>query len=187
MKRLLAQLTVVALISGGASAQMQQNVAKGFSVDKSYYIDDFDSINTFNDNLGVTLPIGPRWTVSSSLSYQLALTYGGNVWKFWTEEDWYTDLAADPPGSRTQIWVEHANLGTFTTSRVVRNVNAGLGWNLTLGYLETGGDGGTMPYISPDGARHVFYDKLNEGETSVGALYTRDGSYLRYKLDDGLV
>lgn len=160
------------------------NVAKGFGVDKSYQVNDVDAISTFNGNLTVTLPIGRRYAVSSALSYQFALTYGGNVWKFTTRDG----LRKVDHQNFEVIFPEHALPGIHSAEKVLRNTNAGLGWNLTLGYFEVGSDAFNEKdgYVSPDGARHVFHPTLAPGpDTDAGVSYTRDGSHLRLTTEDG--
>jgi YD repeat-containing protein len=174
VKRLLLSLCAATALATATAAQ-NQNVAKGFSVDKSYELNDLDQINTFNGALNVNLPIGKRQVVSSSLSYQLIMSYSSNVWKFETDETEYTD----PLGNIVPIWVEHAYLGNGVPNTVISQENAGLGWQVSLGRLDIVSDEGG--YISPDGARHVFYEALHGESPTTGVGYTRDGSRLRSK------
>src|SRR6202008_3058473 len=71
---------LLVMVAAAIPAQHPQNIAKGFAVDKAYEFNGLDQINTFNGNLNVRLPLGQRYTVSSALSYQFSLHYGGNVW-----------------------------------------------------------------------------------------------------------
>lgn len=161
MRRAIALLAVLAATA--ASGQNLQNVAKGFSVDKAYHFNDVDQINMFNGNLNVTLPIGPSFNASSTLSYQFHLTYGGNVWDFETTSDF---VHVDPITQEEQF-VE------FTTIDP-RDHNAGIGWNVSFGRIDT-----EQIYISGDGAQHIFYPTLHDEPQIAGVTYTRDGSYLR--------
>jgi YD repeat-containing protein len=165
VRRLVALLALAAAAT--VSAQNVQNVAKGFAVDKSYQMNTVDQISTFNGNLSVGLPIGPRFTVSSTLSYQFYLTYNGNVWDFETTS---ALIPVNPPGNQDEIFVEYGTIDA-------RRNNAGMGWRLSLGgYFSEG------VYHSADGAEHLFYTSLH-GEPPSGASYTRDGTYLRLTLD----
>jgi YD repeat-containing protein len=138
-------------------------LAKGFEADKIYDYGGIDSINTFNGNLTLRIPIGPSFSVGGDVSYALALTYNSKVW-------------------------DYEDIGTSTHAIPSRRSNAGIGWMLTLGRMitDSSNDTGRPLYESPDGADHEFFDKLHESDpdvtppsdiTRVG--YTRDGSYLR--------
>ncbi|MEP7012660.1 MAG: hypothetical protein ABJC13_20240, partial [Acidobacteriota bacterium] len=51
---------LLAASSAAASAQEHPNVAKGFAPDKIFAVGEVDSVNAFNGNLLLTLPIGAR-------------------------------------------------------------------------------------------------------------------------------
>jgi RHS repeat-associated protein len=165
MKRLanflLASLLLAAL---PAAAQQHPNTARGFSSTGSYSPGDIDTVNTFNGNLVIRIPIGQSYPVNAGLSFSLGLVYNNNVWD-------YQQVNVDPPE---------------TQAIPNRTSNAGLGWMVSLGRLNppssTDVDSNRTTYMSPDGAIHTFYDTLHEGETVVaGVKYTRDGSYLRFQ------
>jgi YD repeat-containing protein len=144
--------------------------ARGFAADKAYETHDLDAINVFNGNVNVTIPIGKRYAVGETLSYQFVLSYGGNVW----DHDSRQIITQEPNTGKTLSHrVEYAYVGH------ARITNAGLGWRLSLGSLSMQHPS-DPEYVSPDGAQHRFYPKLHDETTSVsGAAYTRDGTYLR--------
>ncbi len=164
MKRYLIVAFWFSVFASSAVAQQPQGFEKGFSPEKLYHFWDIDSVNTFNGNLSLTLPIGPAYPVNGGLSYQLTLTYNSKVWD-------YEPVAG-----------VHRAVPT-------RRSNAGMGWLVSMGRmippgLPTGGN--SWIYESPDGRDHVTFPKLHDDDsatsfsapiTAVG--YTRDGSYLR--------
>jgi YD repeat-containing protein len=138
---------------------------RGFRPDGVYQLTNYDSVNLFNGNLNAAIPIGMRYSVSSSLSYQLTLTYAGNLWQFI---------------ERCQVWP--GSDGECSLNAIVRNDAAGLGWDFSFGTLSGG------IYTSPSGAKHRFYNVLHDGDAEdpgdtdgTAVTYTRDGSYLRLR------
>ncbi|HKI04139.1 MAG TPA: hypothetical protein VKK31_19320, partial [Thermoanaerobaculia bacterium] len=159
----LALVGVLLLAFLPAAAQQHPNTARGFGASGSFNPGDVDSVNLFNGNLVIRIPIGQSFPVNGSLSYGLSLVYNNNVWD-------YQQLPDDP----------------VVQAIPNRLANAGLGWMVSLGRLNpptsTDVDSNRTTYMSPDEALHTFYPTLHEGETAVnGVQYTRDGSYLRYK------
>lgn len=172
--RKLAYTLIAALLVPSIFGQTVPNIARGFDPEKAFQMGDYDTINTFNGNVVVSIPIGPTFSPGGNLKYGLHLIYNGNMWSF--------------AGSDTQ-----------PESIPNRYCNAGLGWQLTLGDLVAPKDplqtamtsAGNWLFGGPDGSEHVFYsiihaEELNtvyQGSTSttLGTVvgYTRDGSYLR--------
>jgi len=172
--RKLSYALAIVILASAMSGQQLQNTARGFDPEKSFQMGDYDTVNAFNGNLAVSIPIGPTFSPGGNLKYGLHLVYNGNMWSF--------------AGSDTQ-----------PESIPNRFCNAGLGWQLTLGDLVAPKDplqtamtsAGNWIFGGPDGAEHVFYFILHNEEfntiyagstaitpgTVVG--YTRDGSYLR--------
>ncbi|HEX9984726.1 MAG TPA: hypothetical protein VGF69_15805 [Thermoanaerobaculia bacterium] len=151
--------------------------AVGFSGEKAMAAGDYDTINEYNGNVVLTIPLGPRYHVRSAMSYGLAIVYNSKVWEF------------QKPQNASRY-----------TAVPTRESNAGLGWLLSLGALKvpcpaTSGAQCSFPplatnaiaeYRSPDGAKHDFYTVLHPNETvpetTNGVIgYTRDGTYLRLK------
>jgi YD repeat-containing protein len=160
--------------SASAYVPVDPNNARGFG-DKVYHVGDVDSVNVFNGNLVVRLPLGSAYPTGPTLGYQLVLTANSRVWDYEYVE--YSDYPGDPVDKRRAI--------PETIS------NAGLGWSLSLGRLTlpkedtktTSGHG--YIYRAPDGSEHEFFSTLRAadppGSSSVG--YTHDGSYLRLTLN----
>jgi RHS repeat-associated protein len=85
MKRLshLAGLTALLLAATGPlAAQQHINNWRGFRQDGAFALGELDSINLFNGNLTVRLPIGPEFRLDETTAYQLRLTYNSNLWAF---------------------------------------------------------------------------------------------------------
>src|SRR5439155_990799 len=80
MKRLCV-LAAIALASLSAAAQMPQNFEKGFAADKMYQFSNIDSVNTFNGNLTIVIPIGDKYAIGGGTSYGLVLTYNSTLWE----------------------------------------------------------------------------------------------------------
>jgi len=174
MHRAPALLAALLLTALPAAAQQNPDTAGGFEAGKIYQFGELDSVNLFNGNVTVAMPIGGTYPVNGNLSYGLTLSY--NSADLWRHVDF-------------KWWRSEEEL---TTSRValLRETNAGPGWSIGLGELQDADDprneGTQWVYLSPDGGSHAFYDTLHPGETSqTGYLYTRDGSYLRLHAIDG--
>jgi hypothetical protein len=154
------------LWAAAGAAQEHPNVAKGLAGGGGFGTADIDSVNPFNGNLTIRLPIGQSYPVNARLSYQLTLVYNSQVW-------------------------EHQTYDQQTVSIPARGANAGLGWSLHLGRLNPprldfssspSPDVDRNTYLAPDGSSHTFYPTLHQGESpSSGFEYTRDGSYLRLR------
>jgi YD repeat-containing protein len=159
MRRLLVILLL--LLPCVLAADTFPSQERGFQAEKAFHVGDFDTVNLFNGNLVLTIPIGGSYPVSSSLSYGLTLAYNSNVWDF-----------------------QQDDIGVYTQALPNRRSNAGMGWRLSLGELleplDPQNDNGLWVYVGPDGAEHVFYDKLHESDAAVSGRFTRDGSYLRF-------
>ncbi len=161
MKRLLPTIILVLSFTLPVIGQQHPNEAKGFATDKPSDSFGPDSVNSFNGTLTISIPIGQQYTVSSALSYGFNLVYNSHPW-------------------------DVVNNGSYVQVIPGRSSNAGLGWMLNLGDLILANDpratSAQMVYESPDGAQHVFYNTVHDGETSYGGVqYTRDGTYLRIK------
>lgn len=140
---------------------------KGFSPDKVYSIGDVDSVNVFNGNLIVRIPIGQTYTVGPTLQYQFVLAYNGKIWDY-VMEDPVPPRTADP------------YLSPIRTTRPENRSNSGFGWTLSLGRLLPA-NALVEPfhgwiYIAADGSEHEIVDEVTP-EVAV----SRDGSYLRMR------
>lgn len=146
-----------------ANAQQHPNLERGFRPEHLYHFDDLDSVNLFNGNLSIRIPLGGSYPVGGAVSYQLTLVYNSKVWD-----------------------IEGRSLGNGQTAIAAlpaRRANAGLGWLVSLGRVigpddptnETPYSPKKWVYAGPDGADRIFY------EAAGGVSYTRDGSYLRMR------
>jgi RHS repeat-associated protein len=176
MKKLVATLLFLALPALPAAAEQQPSRARGMSADSVYQIGDLDTINHFNGNLTIAIPIGQAYPVSPQLSYRLTLAYNSSVWD-------YEDLL-DCPGDKNQPQLYNFPYPT-------PHSNAGVGWSLHLGRLFAPNDAvynkhnPNWLYVAPDGSQHNFYEELHPREaTTAGVFYSNDGTYLRLDVRD---
>lgn len=170
-KKILTLALFLTMSATFAAAQQHPNHEKGFQAEKVFQFGSLDSVNIFNGNVMVTMPIGQRYTVNAGLSYAFNLNYNGKLWD-------YTYMPGYQEGQM------------LTKSIPARRPNAGSGWMLTLGRLFPPGDptvskAETWAYESPDGADHLFYKKAqwDDGDNLIdpNIFYTRDNSYLRMR------
>jgi len=161
-------LTLSAAVGWGVEvgrADLDANLARGFSPGQLYDYSGIDSVNLYNGVLGLRLPIGPRYPVGDQLSYGLTLWYSSNVW--------------DPS-------YQIINGQTVPLMEPRRSSDAGLGWTISLGgnlYGPLHPSEAPLPsagyqFESEDGAIHVFDHFLHKGENRPCA-FTRDNTYLR--------
>ncbi|HYC88162.1 MAG TPA: hypothetical protein VEO54_03045, partial [Thermoanaerobaculia bacterium] len=186
--RITISLAAALLAALSAPAQMvSPNLERGFDPQKAYALEEIGVVNVFNGNLNVTLPIGANYPVSSTLSYGVGLQYGGNNWEYDTIEEPLLDEDGEPICQIGDNGECRLVMQTYGWSYPSPYDNAGFGWRLHFGrLLPEGTKGGNMSaYESPDGAVHTFYPRLHDTDAGVpaGTFYTRDGSYLRMKLD----
>lgn len=199
MRKLLTLLAIVYL-APFAWAGTDASNARGFVPGKVYDFGDFDSVNAFNGNLIVQLPIGPRYPVGPDFDFGLTLTYNSQPWDFtnysiiWTGAPTWFGLG-DSSGPDTVSEGHPADLN-----------NAGLGWRVSMGELLEPATGPNQPhgapnnilpptndelawvYVGPDGAAHKFSGALYASHNSAtncsqmtlaGYCYSTDGSFLR--------
>lgn len=177
---LLSIFFVNGALAPGCHAQDHPNHQRGFRADKVYQLGNVDSINVFNGNLVLTLPIGGSYPVGGGLAFSLALTYNTQLWDF----DYRCDQG--DPGSRC-----------YSSSEPHPGFNAGAGWTLSPGRLlppsTQTNPGASWLYITGDGASHGFFATLHADDpedpgdsgSNQSVLYTRDGSYLRLRVNGG--
>lgn len=193
-----ALVGVTVLLAGGAVADAQDTpqileswletevLGRGFDPAKSFEVGDIDSVNTFNGNLVVTIPIGPSYTGKGGFSYSFGLVYNLNDW------DYVTALEPEVPPAPLPL----PDCGQYETAAYpMLDANAGIGWKLSLGefyspnpfpgdidYKNPNKDGRYM-FVAPDGSRHFFNRKLHPKSSPDTAWYTGDGSFLRLTFD----
>jgi hypothetical protein len=168
MRHRTISLIAIACLLAAATllAQVDPLRERGFAPEKAYQIGDIDSINTFNGNLILSIPLGGSYPINGGLTFGIGLSYNGNIWDL---------TAVTYDGGQT--WVTRAD--------PCRSCNAGTGFMISLGRLLAPDDPenrtpGSWTYIAPDAAEHAFYTTLHDGEpTYSGTWYARDGSYVR--------
>jgi hypothetical protein len=175
LRVMMLLVALVLLRVPAALAQPDPNDGRGFTPESVYDFHKLDSVNVFNGNLTVSIPLGQPFKVNGSLSYGLTLVYNSHLWHF------NDNLDKNPPLQP---------IDTFTATPV-RRFNAGLGWMITLGELVRPlGEEQThqanhlddLAYISNDGAEHGFFTTLHgDAPPADGFWYTRDGTYIRLR------
>jgi hypothetical protein len=86
--RLGRQITVgLGLLLAAALARAQQGpdnepaAAQGYT-NNVFHSSSVDSINAFNGQLTIPIPVGPSYPVGPSLKFQATLTYNSKVWEY---------------------------------------------------------------------------------------------------------
>jgi YD repeat-containing protein len=177
MRRKQIVFVVVAfalLISSVLAIETPKN-ARGFRPDEIYHFGSIDSVNLFNGNVIVSLPIGQHYDVTSRFGYQLTLSYNSNIWDVTNEFYGHYDGVCDP------------NNGVVTYVPNLRS-NAGAGWSLGYGRLfpacYQANEVFAPLYESPDGGAHTFGaappGSVFNGNYN-GPVYTYDNSHLRLR------
>ena len=163
----MKRLALLLLVAASAFGQKPAPIELGFKPGRVYDFGGIDSVNAFNGNVIVNIPLGLQYPVTSSFSYRFRLTYNSKVWDYRQVED-YFDFS-----------------GSFMWANPNRRSNAGVGWRLSLGrllpptdplsdYVE--GAGGWV-YEGPSGDEHSFSEVIQDGAQA----YTTDGSHLRMR------
>ena len=151
-RALLSTLWIVLALA--VTAQKPASHELGFKPDRLYQFGELDSVNVFNGNMTINIPVGQRYTLGGSLGYEFRLVYNSKMWDY---IDWFDVV------SNSQWELAEPNLRS----------NAGVGWRLSLGRLLAPGDTSVMypseerggfVYESPQGDEHAFSPNLL-GET----------------------
>jgi RHS repeat-associated protein len=151
--------------NNGAVHAQNPNVARGWNPSGMFDVGGIDSVSGFNGNLVIRVPIGQSYPVGGPMgSYSFSLVYNSNVWSH----------LQDPSTSAVHAISDPV-------------ANAGLGWRFSLGRIGTNFgipgfeaplNGEAETYYAADGSEHYLF--LQPGDP---ALYTQDGSFLRYRTD----
>lgn len=175
--RTLILLTFFANLA--AYGQKPAPMELGFQADKVYDFGSIESVNAFNGNLIVSLPIGMRYPVATGFDFGLTLTYNGKIWDYYSVQPY-----------------ENGNF--YAAAKPNLRSNAGDGWRVSLGRLLAPSEptqyGYTdeptsWTYESPSGDDHPFFSVVyNDTSTPCGTgtidsnatvQFTCDGSHLR--------
>ena len=81
VRRTLWMAIAILCVTPALVATQPKNQKKGFNANDVYQFNGVDSINTFNGNLTLTIPIGSSYSVGGGLSYGLTLVSNANVWE----------------------------------------------------------------------------------------------------------
>lgn len=156
-KLLIAIVTSALLILAlPAAGQKTATDEVGFNAEKLYDVQDIDSVNLFNGNLTVRLPIGRRYQVGPTLSYQMMLIYNSRIYDIETYE-------CEPDGILT----------ICEDGFPARQSNAGLAWRVSLGRLlapedvtpnRSSFDRDDFIYEGPAGDEHTFPSADDDAE-----------------------
>ena len=68
-------------------AQKHPNIELGFNAERRYQFGDVDSVNLFNGNLIVHIPIAGAISTHADFKYQLTLIYNSKVWDYYDAPD----------------------------------------------------------------------------------------------------
>lgn len=194
----MRKLVLLTLLFAAAALIAEQNAdqKKGFNADNVYLLHDIDTINAFNGNLTITIPIGARYPIAEGFNYGLTLHSNANLWESEIVWDQDGDFSPHASGVSTQAFDSCNREDGVRVARPHMAANAGLGWTMTLGRLlgpasseELSRHGGAWIYESPDGAEHMFYEVLHndpntESDTPDDVMYTQDQSFLRMQYDE---
>jgi RHS repeat-associated protein len=142
--------------------QSHLNHARGFNANQIYATHQIDSVNVFNGNLVLGIPVGGTYRVGGNLSYSLRLFYNSNIWTFsevssgivstnynymtvWVSRMQNNDRLGSYDGATWSVERFIPNDSedprssvtdhSYTAAFPNGNANAGMGWQLTLGAL----------------------------------------------------
>src|SRR5437764_124469 len=82
-------------IAAAVVAQDHPNLGRGFASDKLYDFLGLDTVNDFNGNLMIHLPIGQEYASNGLVKYRFMLAYNSSLWDYAYSPDG-TQLTATP-------------------------------------------------------------------------------------------
>lgn len=175
MSARLRVLLFVGLVAAGATAVAQPDptTERGVRPGLAYRVEGLDHVNLFNGTMTLNVPLGPTYPVNGTLSYGFIASYATNAWESGEHE-----VQVGTAGENYEIVTEF-----YEFMYPSRHANAGFGWIVTLGKIFDRPEDGRLLYIAQDGSEHEFYYTLHGLDSAEpnGAMYTRDGTYLRLK------
>lgn len=158
---------LTAVLPASLVAQGHPNIAVGLSPESTYDSSGIDNVSLFSGALSIgPIPLGPRYPVSSTLSYGLNAVYNANIWSYMEREE-----------------------GVETVPS--RNWNLGAGWLVSLGelyhpdYAHNQTD--DWLYVDQSGSAHKLYKEMfaNGDDGKEGFRYSRDNSFVRMSRING--
>jgi YD repeat-containing protein len=181
VRRTLWLAIAILWVTPAVMATQPANQKKGFNANDVYQFNGIDSVNTFNGNLTLAIPIGSSYSVGGGLSYGLTLFSNANVWE---SVQHCHPIGGNPNVCQTVCprFGGCDNVGDRQMPNYMlphRRANAGVGWTLSLGRLyqpehPAMAEHEVWTYESPDGSDHSF-----ETADPNTVSYTSDGTYLR--------
>jgi YD repeat-containing protein len=191
-------LTAATLIPAARADVVTAPTERGVKPGQLYSFNGIESINHFNGNLNLKIPIGSSYPLGPSLSYALNLRYNSVVWRHRWQE--FCPILMQPFGAA--ITFEPQDCRTWGGPEP--HDNAGLGWFLSLGTLVAPSgppyELWQWRYVAPDGSKHDLKTSLhhNDGypvdlcaapDASFGAggggdalCFSGDATYIRMQL-----
>lgn len=175
----LSSAALVAHADDNSPLPSAPEIQRGVDVNTLFAGMDADSVNLYNGNLSIRVPIGSV-VASPRLSADLALHYNSDVWASKKDHCLVMGSIGGPPTEAQELFVPIPS--PFD--------NAGMGWSLSLGEIVAADIGVHNPehnaidsyYRTPSGSLIVFETRLRDqvpANTTAQVRYSRDGSYLR--------
>ncbi|MGH9369442.1 MAG: hypothetical protein ACRD3M_17445, partial [Thermoanaerobaculia bacterium] len=164
---ILASATSLSLVAQNGP-DVDPDAARGY-VENVFHLPSIDSINLYNGQLTIPVPIGPVYPVGPKLKYRAMLAYSSRVWEFGN------------PGPNNQ----DPN-GLYEP--IVADPSLGLGWTFAAGAIKTCGVvQNSLCYLGPDGAETLFdYSATGFRKTAdTSQLYLHDLGASGYEMWDG--
>ena len=171
-------LSLLLVVTFSARAQtgpdMDPDATVGY-VNNVFHNGQVDSINVYNGQLTVPIPLGPSYPIGPNLKVQAMMTYGSRVYDY----------------GHPHTQVQHFNFVPLTGDPAL-----GIGWSFTFGSIKedcvvTSAGTNESCFAGPDGSRHLF-EYLVPGTsadyktTDASQLYLHkksDGSYQMWDAD----
>jgi RHS repeat-associated protein len=152
MRKIASASAALALLTSFSAARAQNgpdndaNTAPGFTR-SVFHGAQIDSINLYNGQLTIPIPLGPSYPIGPKLRMQLVLTYNSRVDDYGSPSTQYPDFYVRP---------------------LVGDPSLPIGWTLTLGAIKPCKHGtiAGVCYFSPDGSQHQFDLGAKTGDAS---------------------
>jgi RHS repeat-associated protein len=163
------------------------NVARGFTPSGMFDVGGIDTVNGFNGNLSIRIPLGGSYPAGGPMgAYSFSVTYNSHVWDHLSRDGLNGSLG----GGGTPATSVYAVPDPFA--------EAGLGWSFSLGRIGNLSGGvmsngwalnpplyqGRTTFHAADGTEHVLFDSRSApgGDGADGShWFSNDGSHLRYE------
>ncbi|MEO8217407.1 MAG: hypothetical protein ABI718_10040, partial [Acidobacteriota bacterium] len=169
MNRWLGLFVAAFLLYSLGYSQTSPNIQRGVLPTNNVQSFDLDTINAFNGNLTIVIPLGQVYRVNN-YAYSFKLTYSANVWDYIESTDHVDPVAR-------------------------QHCNAGMGWTVSFGRIIDPSSPLSISYSwmyeSPDGANHQFHFDPHRGFDSgiwnPTSYYQTGSSVSYYDSNTGLI